>query len=138
MNEARRQHPMSMFYQVGKSLKFFAIPVIILFVLFIQYAHMWTKVGMLILLLLAFYQCMMTFLRWKNHTYIIIKQVLHLNEGLFQTKKRSIALQNIQYVQQQTTFFHRLFQTTSLTVQTATCKTAIQLEMIPLQDRKST
>ncbi len=73
---------------------------------------------------------------WKNNTYIVIEQVLHLNEGLFQTKKRSIALQNIQYVQQQTTFFHRLFQTTSLTVQTGTCKTAIRLEMIPLKEAK--
>ncbi len=57
MNKARRQHPMSMFYQIGKSMKFFAIPVIILLVLFVQYAHLWTKVGMAILPLLAFYQC---------------------------------------------------------------------------------
>src|SRR5690625_4671979 len=138
MNKPRRQHPMWMLYQIGKLIKSFAFPVIIFGFLLLRYDHVWAKLGILIPILLILYEFISVFFRWKNNTYIVIEHVIHLNEGRLNRKKRYVALHKIKHVKQQTTFFHRFFKTTSLTLQTGTNSTnsAIKFEMIPLVEAR--
>src|SRR5690625_1319663 len=138
MNKPRRQHPMWMLYQIGKLIKSFAFPVIIFGLLLLRYDHVWAKLGILIPISLILYEFISVFFRWKNNTYIVIEQVIHLNEGRLNRKKHYIALRKIQHVQQQITFFHRFFKTTSLTLQTGTSSadSAINFEMIPLEEAR--
>lgn len=138
MDKPKRQHPIWILYQLGKLLKNVALPVILTFLLVMRYDHLFVKGIVLIAVLILLYEVLSIFFRWKNNTYSLHGDMIALTEGRFVTKKRYMALHNMHHIREQTTYLHKLFGTTSITLQTGTNRedSSIKLEMIAQQDAK--
>lgn len=125
-----------MIYALGRSVKEVIIPVIYFFVLNFNNQSRFIKIGSIALIIYMIYRVVSIFLQWKNYTYCFSDKNLEIIEGRFVANKRYITLDRIQGVQQHTTFIHRLFGLTSLTIMTRTTgdNATVKLEMINRQE----
>ena len=132
----KRQHPLWILYQIGVSVKEVIVPVLIFFVFNYRNEVLWVQLGSIVLILYIIFRIVTIIFQWKNHTYLFTDNNVEVKEGRFVSHKRYVSLHRIQSHQQQTTFFHRLFGLTSLSLITGTSSdnAAIKFEMISSEE----
>ncbi|WP_240377057.1 PH domain-containing protein [Bacillus piscicola] len=128
---ARRMHPLWIIFSIGKSIKemiFF----VIFFIINISSDSMIMNVGKIAVILYLIYKVVSILFGWWQFKYVFTDKELQINEGRFVKEKRFIPLERIQSVGRNTSFFHRLFGLTSLTLNTGTVgdESSIKLEVI--------
>lgn len=138
--QGKRLHPLWIPFSLGKSIKEMIIPLIYFVILKSNSDSTFVKVGSLFVAAYLIYSLITNIFYWKNFRYTITDDDVKINEGRLKTKKRYIALERIQSVQQNTTFFHKLVGLTSLTILTGTSEddnSTIKLEMITSQEAET-
>ncbi|KYG34335.1 PH domain-containing protein [Alkalihalobacillus trypoxylicola] len=126
-----RLHPLTILFSLGKSVKDFIIPIVIIFVLN-NGESMFTYYARIAIGLFFLYILISSFLHWLNFRYSFNNNELQVNQGRFVRKKRFIQLEKIQGVQLNTHFLYRPFGLTSVTLDTAASSSdaSIKLELI--------
>lgn len=139
IEKRKRQHPLWIIYKLGLSIKEVIAPVIIFFVINLKNEALWVKLGSIALIIYILYRMIAIMFEWKNHTYLFTNKNIEVFEGRFIAKKRYVALNRIQSYQQHTSFFHRLFHLTSLSIITGTSSdnAAIKLQMISQREAEN-
>ncbi|MBR0641143.1 PH domain-containing protein [Bacillus safensis] len=113
----KRLHPLWMLFELLKSIKGFIFFCIFLSVLFgFSSISIFSKVGFLIVAVFVVYKIITILLEWKHFGYDLNEEELYLEKGRFITVKRHFPIKSIQGVHQNSTFFHRLFDLTSLLI----------------------
>src|SRR5690625_3177468 len=136
MNETvklrKRQHPLWILYEFCLSIREVIFPIFIVFFFNYQNNALWVKLGSFGLIIYVGYRLLTIIFQWKNHTYLFTDQNIEVFEGRFIATKRYVALNRVQSYQQHTSFFHRLFKLTSLTILTGTSSdnATVKLAMI--------
>lgn len=132
MQKRKRQHPLWILYEIGLSLKEVIFPIIIVFVFNFRNEALWVQLGSIALILYIVYRMIAIIFQWKNNTYLFTDKNIEVFEGRFVARKRYVALNRIQSYQQHTSFFHRLFRLTSISIITGTSSdnASIKLQMI--------
>lgn len=130
----KRQHPLWIIFEMGMSIREVIFPVLIFFIFNARNEALWVKLGSIALILYIIYRIVAIIFQWKNHTYLFTDNNIEVVEGRFVVNKRYIALNRIQSYQQHTSFFHRLFKLTSLTILTGSSadNATIKLPMISI------
>lgn len=134
----KRQHPLWILFDIGKSIKEVIIPVIYFFLFKMGSESSFIKYGSFALLAYIVYRVISILFSWKNYKYVITAKNIEITEGKLKKDKRYIAFNRIQSVQQHTTFFHRMFKLTSLTMLTGATddNSNIKLDVISYKEAK--
>ncbi|MBY7144948.1 PH domain-containing protein [Virgibacillus sp. NKC19-3] len=117
--EEKRHHPLTILYDIWELIKNSFFFIILLFVIqgdsdfwLITYGRMaFIVIFGLVLLYIP--------IKWLTRTYIFDETSLQLQRKFFTTTKQTIPYTKIQHVKRKTKVFHRLFNMTSLTVETS-------------------
>lgn len=136
-NRLNRLHPLWMLFELLNSIKGFIFFCIFLSVLFgFSSISIFSEIGFLIVSIFVFYKFISILLEWKHFRYYLNDEELYLEKGRFVTKKRHFPINHIQGVNQNTTFFHRLFGFTSLLVDVGSSNNdhVVKLDMITTKE----
>lgn len=117
-----RLNPLSILYRLIHLIKNYMIGAVFLFVFKAQSESTFILIFKVIFLLIVTVQILSIFINWWTFRYNISNSMVHIHEGVFVKKQRHIEIKRIQNVQQQTTFLHRIFKSTALTLETGTSK----------------
>lgn len=124
------------FFLIIKSFRSIIIPLVITI-----FANGWEDFDFLTLLVIGIilfilFRTILAFLSWWNFKYVFTDDELQITEGRFVKQQRSISLDRIQSIQQNTTIFHRLFKLTTLSFQTAAQgdESTHKLEMVSIKE----
>ncbi|WP_152657785.1 PH domain-containing protein [Oceanobacillus sp. CFH 90083] len=120
MNQEKHYHPLLMLYDVWHLVKNTFFLFIFLFVVqassgFWLFTYGRFAIALLFLVVLLFIP-----VRWATSKYKIENKNLQLNRRLLITSSRTVPYVNIQHIKRRDTLFHRLFNITSLTLETST------------------
>lgn len=118
IRKPQRQHFLSIPVQSVIFLRYFAVPVVLLFFLGKDKDVIDFIIGGSILGVALLYAVITESFKWKNNTYLFTDKHIELVEGRFISKKRNVALGRIQSYQQKTSFFHKIVKQTSITMVT--------------------
>ncbi|RDW16172.1 PH domain-containing protein [Oceanobacillus chungangensis] len=133
----KKLHPSWIGFKLFKSMRSLILFIIFVFmVLDISSNSIFSIYGFSLIGLFIVYQIGTTILEWKHFTYYLNGEELFINKGKFVTMKRYFPLENIQGINQNTSFFHRLLGLTSLLIDVGSSdkNTSIKLEMISLKE----
>lgn len=117
--QAKRLHPLWVLFSMGKTIKEVIFPVVIFFIINIGSDSLIMKIGKIALILYLIYKMISILLRWWHFKYFFTNKEIHIVEGRFIREQRLIPLERFQNVQRNSSFFHRLFGLTSLSLNTA-------------------
>ena len=116
----KQYHPaiiiLEMVLFIKKSIGFF----LILFVFKANSASTWVIWGRYLFILVFIWTTLSIFLKWLFYRYELLDHSIVVGEGVFVKKQRTVALDRIHNQQSRTTFVHRWFGLTSLTLETGT------------------
>jgi putative membrane protein len=119
MSQEKRYHPLLILHDIWRLVKNSIFLFIFLFI-FQANSEFWLyKYGRITLVLLVVVIILDIPIRWLISSYKIGDRSLQLQQRrLFTTSSRTIPYENIQHVQRKITLFHRIFNMTSLTLET--------------------
>ncbi|MBM7645440.1 putative membrane protein [Scopulibacillus daqui] len=136
MHKARRMHPFWIISSIFASAKEFLVPSVMVFMIHMGSDSIIMNLVKFGLILYLIYVVISVWLHWRRFKYYFTDKELYIHEGRFIVEKRIIPLERIQNVQQNTSFFHRIFNLTSLTLNTGASgnESSVNLEMITRQE----
>lgn len=116
----KRLHPINIVFKLfslGRSMLF---PIIFLFIIKHGSDSAFTKYGRIAIILFMVISIVGILLNWFTHRYEFEERTLHIYHGVFVKSHRNVPLSRIQNIQKHTTFLHRMFNLTSITLETGT------------------
>jgi putative membrane protein len=116
----KRYHPAFIAVEIVSFLKSVSGFYLFLFVLKAGSTSNWVLWGRGILLMVTFWTIFSSFLKWQFHRYEIKDDSIKIHEGVYIKKQLTVPLDSIQNHHSNTTFVHRWFGLTSLTLETGT------------------
>ncbi len=133
-----RLHPLWIIISIGKTIKDFIIPIVLVFIINTDSDSFLMKYGRIALILYLITSVILTIFHWKNFKYKFTGNQLQINEGRFIEKKRFIPLTNIQSIQLNEPFLQRIFGLASLTfsLSTTSDQASVQLEAITKEEAR--
>ncbi|MEK4176063.1 PH domain-containing protein [Aeribacillus sp. FSL K6-1305] len=136
-DQARRIHPLWIFFLIGKSIKELVL-FVITFIIYIRSDSdsILIKITGIAIVFYLIYKIVSILLEWFHFKYLFTNKELYIHEGRFIKEKRYIPLERIQGIKRTTPFFHRLFGLTSLILDTGASgnKSTIKLGMITCEE----
>lgn len=118
MDLSKRMHPLMIPVSYIKSLKNTFFIFFILFIINLSNDAMWVKIGRILFIVYLVYALFSIILKWWKTTYTLKKDAVEIEEGVFTKKHHTIPYQRVQNVQSHTPFYLRMFQLTSITLET--------------------
>jgi putative membrane protein len=116
----KQYHPAMIAVEMVSFIKGLLWPFLFLFVLKANSTASWVIWGRYFLLLATVLAIVFFILKWHYHRYEIVRDSIVVYEGVFVKKQRTVALDRIHNHKSNTTFVHRWFGLTSLTLETST------------------
>jgi putative membrane protein len=116
----KRYHPAIIVVDIVSFFKGILWPFLFLFVFKASSTEIWVTFGRYILFIIAIVSIFSFILKWYFHRYEIIRDSIVVYEGVFIKKQRTVALDRIHNQTSNTTFIHKWFGLTSLTLETGT------------------
>ncbi|MET1031576.1 PH domain-containing protein [Domibacillus tundrae] len=130
----KRLHPIRILFSMSYMVKNLFFPAIFLFV-FHSAAEakwvVWGRYGFFIFILFSMIGAVLT---WWTFRYEFREQTLHVHNGIFVKSERHVPLERIQNAHRHTSFFHKLFRMTSLSLETGGDEASVKLDMILLRE----
>ncbi|MED3622919.1 PH domain-containing protein [Neobacillus thermocopriae] len=114
----KRFHPLLMVFEVWQLLKNTFFIFIFLFIMKANSHSLYIKYGRIIFIIFLGLALLYIVLKWITHTYALDDRSFHLYQGVLSKTERTIPFSKIQNVTRHTTFFHQLFQVTSIRFET--------------------
>ncbi|QDP39920.1 PH domain-containing protein [Radiobacillus deserti] len=118
MSETRRYHPLLILFQIVKLIRSSIVFIVYLFVLKAGSDADYVFYGRIVFLAIFILTFLSIIFRWFVQTYQVDERAFHLNKGLFVKSKQTVPFTKIQNINRHTSFFHRLFQVTSIHFET--------------------
>lgn len=134
MTEAKRHHPLTIVLKLWKLARFSFVIAVYLFVIKFGSDSVSLKLGRIAFFLFLGVAVLVILLNWLTHKYKLDEASFHLYKGVFTKSRRTIPFAKIQNVNRRTTFFHRLFNVTSIRFETGLAgeEAAVEFEVISL------
>ncbi|MFE7064573.1 PH domain-containing protein [Sutcliffiella sp. NPDC057660] len=120
VQDVKRYHPAWIAVELITALKNSVFAIIFLFVLKANSTSSWIVWGRYLFIAAAILTIFSVLLKWLMHRYVLQTSSIVVKEGIFVKKQRTVALERIQNHHSNTTFVHRWFNLTSLTLETGT------------------
>jgi putative membrane protein len=121
MNQGvKRYHPAFIVVELVSFIKAILWPFLFLFVFKATSTANWVIMGRYILLVITVWSIGSFILKWYFYRYEIVRDSIVVHDGVFVKKQRTVALDRIQNQKSNTTFVHKWFGLTSLTLETGT------------------
>ncbi|MGD6834261.1 PH domain-containing protein [Sutcliffiella halmapala] len=120
IQDVKRHHPAWIAVELITALKNSVFAIIFLFVLKANSTSNWVVWGRYLFIAAAILTTISILLKWLLHRYELQPSSIVVKEGIFVKKQRTVALERIQNHHSKTTFVHRWFNLTSLTLETGT------------------
>jgi putative membrane protein len=117
---ALKYHPAMIAVELVSFIKGIFGPFLVLFIFNATSTKAWVIWGRYFLLVATLGGIIWIILKWHFHRYEIIGDSIIFREGIFVKKQRTASLDRIQNQKSNTTFVHKWFGLTSLTLETAT------------------
>ncbi|MBM7618819.1 putative membrane protein [Bacillus tianshenii] len=123
MNDAhdvKRYHPAWIAVELITALKNSVFAIVFLFILKANSTSGWIVWGRYLFIAAAILTIFSVFMKWFMHRYELQASSIVVKEGILVKKQRTVAIERIQNHHSNTTFVHRWFNLTSLTLETGT------------------
>lgn len=120
VSDAKRYHPAYLLVEFFGFLRNSFFFILFLFIFNYDVTTGWVFWAKIVFLLASAYTIGKIILSWWLHTYEIDQTSITLREGIFVKKVRTIAFNRVQNKKTSTTFIHKWFGLTSLTLETGT------------------
>ncbi|MCA1321548.1 PH domain-containing protein [Bacillus tianshenii] len=123
MNDAhdvKRYHPAWIAVELITALKNSVFAIVFLFILKANSTSSWIVWGRYLFIAAAILTIFSVFMKWFMHRYELQASSIVVKEGILVKKQRTVAIERIQNHHSSTTFVHRWFNLTSLTLETGT------------------
>lgn len=133
----RKLHPLWIGFKLFKSIKSLIAFILFLFIILdISSNSLFSIYGISLIALFVIYQVGTTILEWKRFGYYLNQKELFVQKGQFVMMKRYFPLENIQGINQNTSFIHRILGLTSLLIDVGSSdnNSSVKLEMISLKE----
>ncbi|MBM7704413.1 PH domain-containing protein [Metabacillus iocasae] len=116
--DMKRHHPVLLVFKLWNIVKNFFFVFLYLFVIKMQSQSLFIVYGRYLFIGLFVFSLFYIVVKWLTQTYELDHTSFHLYEGIFNKSKRTVPFSKIQNVNRHTSFFHRLFQVTSIRFET--------------------
>lgn len=132
----KRLHPINILFKIVGLARNMVFPFIFLFIINMGSDSIFIKYGRIALLLLIACSVLGIILTWFTHRYEIEGRTLHIHQGIVFKTHRNVHLARIQNIQKHTSFLHRLFKLTSITLETGTSgdEASVKFDVISLNE----
>lgn len=136
MKQPRRYHPLHMLFGLIQLLRNAAFIALFLFVMKADsqfFLIVWGRKLFLPFLTLA---GISIFLKWLSNKYTVDDAEIHLSKGVFVRSKQTVPFSKVQNTHRHTSILHRLFDVTSLTLETGMegIESAVEFKVISLKE----
>jgi putative membrane protein len=119
-HDLKRYHPAIIAVELVSFMKAILWPFLFLFVFKASSNESWVTLGRYVLLIITVGSICSFILKWYFYRYEIVADSIVVHEGVFVKKQRTVSLDRIQNQKSNTTFVHKWFGLTSLTLETGT------------------
>ncbi|WP_417898489.1 PH domain-containing protein [Bacillus haimaensis] len=119
-HDVKRYHPAWIALELLTALKNSVFAIFFLFILKANSTSSWIVWGRYLFIAAAILTIFSVLLKWLLHRYELQESSIVVKEGILVKKQRTVALERIQNHHSKTTFVHRWFNLTSLTLETGT------------------
>nr|WP_285862901.1 PH domain-containing protein [Brevibacillus sp. MER 51] len=116
--EAKRYHPLTIFFDLIIQVKHLFFPALILFVFNYDSTNAFITYGRIVFYIYVGGMLVYLLLKWVSYKYRLDDTAFHLYEGIFTKTKQTIPFTKIQNVNRHTTLLHRIFHVTSIRFET--------------------
>lgn len=119
MIKGKRHHPLLILYDIWDLIKNSFFIVILLFIIQVDSDFWLVTYGRIVFVAIFILILLYIPIKWFTRTYTFDETSLQLQRRFLTTTKQTIPYTKIQHVKRKTTLFHRIFNMTSLTVETS-------------------
>jgi putative membrane protein len=119
-DDLKKYHPAIIIVDLVSFIKGILWPFLFLFVIKASSTAIWVTWGRYILFIITIWSICSFILKWYFYRYEIVGDSIVVHEGVFVKKQRTVALDRIHNQKSNTTFVHKWFGLTSLTLETGT------------------
>lgn len=140
MSEPKRLHPITVAFELLKTIKEAIIPLVLYGIVFMKNrdADVWSFLPVLIFTVFVIAIIITAIIRWSRYTYRIEEMELRIEHGLFVKKKRYIPIDRITSLDFSESILHRPFGLVKVKVETAGTDQAAEAELTAIKMENAT
>lgn len=116
--EAKRMHPMKMVFSYILTLRNWMFILFFLFIIHMNDMSIFYRAARWLMVAYLIWRILAVFIEWRNTTYSLSEDTVHIQRGLFKKEKRNVPITNIQNIQRKIPFYYKPFGVVFLALET--------------------